>query len=91
MKKLIAAILIIGATCSSGFAKPGGWIKDFFLNNHSHCYNQVYYEQPVYYYQQPRVVVYERPVYYQQPRHVHMQPYQNYYYEKPTPIYPNRW
>ena len=96
MKKLIATILIIGATCGSSFAKPGGWIKDFFLNNnrHSHCHTQVYYDRPTYYYQRPRVVVYEQPVYYQRqcrPQNIPMQPYQNHYYSKPTPIYPNRW
>jgi len=86
-KTLITTLLITACITSTSFAKPGGWIKDFFQGS-SFSYssttgyypqNQVYYERPVYY--QPRVVVYERPQYYVQPRPVPMQPYQNFNYQ----------
>jgi hypothetical protein len=88
MKKLLLTLLILGSFKGIGYAKPGGWIKDFFQNNQvtvsSGYYpsSPVYYtERPIYYYQAP--VVYERPVYYcppPRPRVVPMQPYQNHYH-----------
>jgi len=82
MKKLILTVLVIGTTCGSSFAKPGGWFKDlmnnssFSISSSSGYYapQQTYYQPaPVYYHPAP-VVVYEQPRYYYQPQYVPVQP-----------------
>ena len=86
MKTLIATLLI---TCTATtYAKPGGWIKDFFQGSsisissgyypqqQSHCHERVYHCEPAVIYYEP-ARIHQAPHYYQPHYNVPMQPYQN--------------
>jgi hypothetical protein len=87
MKTLVTLLLV--ATASATYAKPGGWIKDFFQGSsfsyssgyypqqRSHCRERVYHCEPAVIYYEP-----VRPTYhYHQPRYIPMQPYQSFQWQ----------